>query len=93
VPVTAGSLIYIETNRDGAAENAADVAAFEQDTVVHEVGHAVGRSGDHPVTLFEEGGALSRYTASYLNKIRSNQQAVELARKQVGKCVIKCSQS
>lgn len=45
-----GSLVYGEVNRDLAEQNRTSALAEIQDTVVHEVGHAVGNNGKHPVT-------------------------------------------
>lgn len=52
-----------------------DVAVIGQDTVVHELAHAVGNSIDHPVTLIDLTDpnlpGASRYIEEYLNHIRS----------------------
>ncbi|GIW80813.1 MAG: hypothetical protein KatS3mg105_2620 [Gemmatales bacterium] len=79
-----GAFIYKEVVRDIAAQIKVDVKLLEQDTVVHEVAHAVARSGDHPVTLagaelgapmpsikkFKAG--LSIYLPKYIALIRSS---------------------
>lgn len=68
-----GSIVYLETNRDAAVENGQTIAFWEQDTVVHEVGHAVGNSSAHPVTQWEvDGVTYSRYTEQYLKSIRTS---------------------
>ena len=67
-----GSLIYKEVNADYARRNGIPLSINATDTVVHEVGHALGKSGLEPVTRLGE--ALSRpsvYRADYLNLIRS----------------------
>jgi hypothetical protein len=67
-----GSVIFLETIRDwGVVNDPPGVAVVEQDTVVHEVGHAVADSSD------EEGVTTaptvpSRYSEKYLNLIRRN---------------------
>ncbi len=71
-----GSLIYLETIRDGSPFLAdPSVAATEQDTVVHEVGHAVASSGLHPVTGADSDPVVlagySRYKPDYLGMIRA----------------------
>jgi hypothetical protein len=68
-----GSLIYIESNRDAAVEAGVSVAVYEQDLVVHEVGHAVANSGSHPVTGGDTNpvGTFSKYTPDYIAHIRS----------------------
>ncbi len=68
-----GSLIYLEVNKDFARQPPpSDPTVEEQDTVVHEVGHAVGRSISEspPVTRYAQ-GTPSRYTEWYLMCIRS----------------------
>ncbi len=66
-----GSLIYLEVIKDCSREPPPfDATAKEQDTVVHEVGHAVGRSVVEPVTRWTE-GIPSRYREEYLKSIRS----------------------
>lgn len=50
-PAKGGSLIYIETCND-VADIGGNALVFKQETVVHEVGHAVANSGKHPVTGF-----------------------------------------
>jgi hypothetical protein len=78
-PGVGGCLIYMETIRDVCLELGLDPIAKLRDTVVHEIGHAVGISGDHPVTEFEPrpggpptSGVMSRYTPEYINFIRSS---------------------
>lgn len=69
-----GCFIYLETNRDGAVKEGVNVAVYEQDTVVHELGHAVTRErGVHPVTGGDSTprGNFSRYTEAYLARIRA----------------------
>ncbi len=90
-PSTGGSLIFLETLKDSIREwNSAAPPAdritetdYERDTVVHEVGHAVGRSLSHPVTGFDglqmgqrapqtlPHNEPSRYVPQYLALIRS----------------------
>jgi uncharacterized repeat protein (TIGR01451 family) len=83
---TGGSLIYLETCRDAALENGWNVQAAIQDTVVHEVGHAVANSNEEPVTGWDakyrdnirpRGSNFtppdaSRYVERYLHLIRSS---------------------
>lgn len=67
-----GSIVYIETDRDYALEHGWNISQEQQDTVVHEVGHAVANSNTHPVTLLLVNGTFSRYTEEYLLRIRSS---------------------
>ncbi|MEK6674438.1 MAG: hypothetical protein AABZ47_02150 [Planctomycetota bacterium] len=57
-----GSLSFIEAIRDGTS----NPVVREQNNIVHETGHAVGRSGDEPVT-----DEASNFNANYLEHIRS----------------------
>ena len=59
-----GCLVFLEVHRSG--EGIATPTAEEQDTVVHELGYAVGRQGTEPVT-----DGASRYVPTYLNAIRA----------------------
>ncbi|MBW3597049.1 MAG: hypothetical protein KY475_07210 [Planctomycetes bacterium] len=68
-----GSFIFMETIRDRSWESQVPTAQLEQDIVVHEVAHAVGNNGSHPVTLYEvDGATFSRYTEDYLRHIRTS---------------------
>ena len=58
-----GSLIFLETHR--ISEGVYNPIAEEQDTVVHELGHAVGRLDAEPVT-----NGSSQYEAIYMDAIR-----------------------
>ena len=60
-----GSLIYLEIHQ--SHEGVGNPAAEEQDTVLHETGHAVARSPDEPVT-----DGSSTFNANYVNRIRSS---------------------
>jgi hypothetical protein len=87
VAVSGGSLIYLEANSDAAIWYGESVPVWEQDTVVHEVGHAVAKFGGHPVTGIDgEQWAIdatspdgiviahhnpSRYQPEFLARIRS----------------------
>lgn len=62
------AIIFMETDHDVARESGLNIALNEQDTVVHELGHLVGNSGDEPVSI------NSRYTKVYLKHIRSSQK-------------------
>jgi len=63
--------MYLEVIKDCSREPPPFYATRkEQDTVVHEVGHAVGRSVVEPVTRWTE-GIPSRYREEYLKSIRS----------------------
>ncbi|MEK6674389.1 MAG: hypothetical protein AABZ47_01895 [Planctomycetota bacterium] len=64
VNIAGGSLIYLEVHQP--REGVGNPVAEERDTVVHETGHAVGRSTDEPVT-----DGASNFKANYLNHIRS----------------------
>ncbi|HWE35547.1 MAG TPA: hypothetical protein VG406_03170 [Isosphaeraceae bacterium] len=64
-----GSLIFWEVIQDYARLNGASPVVKEQDTVVHEIGHAVGNSGTEPVTQYPT--APSVYDPTYLNFIRT----------------------
>lgn len=82
-----GSVVFIESNRDVAIQDGTAPATEEEDTVVHEVGHAVADSARHPVTggdaqsipigTKSKDGILvtthdfSVYQAAYLDWIRS----------------------
>ena len=67
-----GSLIFIETIKDYSHKNGLNTAKEEQDTVVHEIGHAVARSLQEPVTLYEQDTNLPiRYTPEYITLIRT----------------------
>lgn len=67
-----GSLIFIETIKDYSREEGLNAAKEEQGTVVHEVGHAVARSSQEPVTLFDQDQNLPiRYTSEYIALIRT----------------------
>ena len=59
-----GALIFLEIHQ--AHEGISDPLGAEQDTVVHEIGHAVGNGDDEPVST------NSVYEANYLNLIRSS---------------------
>jgi hypothetical protein len=72
-PGDGGCIILLETIIDSSAERNYDPTQREQDTVVHEVGHAVGRIGDEPVTLWDQ-GTPSRYTEDYLKAIRKSEK-------------------
>jgi hypothetical protein len=63
-----GSLIYLEV--DQGHEGVSNPVAKEQITVVHESGHAVGDSGDHPVTTNSD--QSSTFVANYLVHIRAS---------------------
>jgi len=63
------SLIFLETAVDVAREEQWPADDFERDIVVHEVGHAVAKSGEHPVTQWPN--VPSRYVEEYLKEIRS----------------------
>ena len=60
-----GSLIFLEVHQ--SHEGVGDPVGEEQDTVVHETGHAVGDSGQEDVTDFQ-----SHFLATYLVNIRSS---------------------
>jgi hypothetical protein len=62
-----GSLIFLEAHQ--SHEGVGDPLAEEQLTVVHETGHAVGDSNDHPVTGNSDQDA--NFVANYLVHIRS----------------------
>ena len=64
-----GSIIYHETNLDAAAANGRNAAIEEQDTVVHELGHAVGNAPE-PVTRIPSGP--SQYTLESIAGIRQS---------------------
>ncbi len=49
-----------------------DAAAVQRNAVIHEVGHNVADSGDHPVTRFNLGAGPLQYTEEYLKKIRES---------------------
>jgi hypothetical protein len=68
-PFKGGSVIYLESIQDVARTRGRNPLFEEVDTVVHELGHAVGRSQVEPVTLFP---ASFRYTPFYINAIRSS---------------------
>lgn len=59
-----GCLIYLEVHRSG--EGVVSPVAEEQDTIVHELGHALGRGVAEPVT-----DGSSRYLPASLNDIRN----------------------
>jgi hypothetical protein len=63
-----GAVIFTETTWDDARWFNVDRTVYEQDTVVHEVGHLFG--GGEPVTRYDE-GLPSVYTDKYLAQIRS----------------------
>lgn len=68
-----GSLVFIETIHDRAyVFYYDDPVLHERNMVVHEVGHAFGRSA-HPVTIYEDQGNQGpiRYVEDYLKQIRS----------------------
>lgn len=72
-----GCFIFIESNADAARDiPVVTRAVYEQDTVVHEIGHAVGARFTHPVTGADSDpvGAYSRYTPVYINSIRSSEK-------------------
>jgi len=69
-----GSAIYLETIRDSSVQHDWDALRKEQDNVVHEVGHALAQSGEHPVTRFTNEEIYSRYTDEYLKAIRESQK-------------------
>lgn len=60
-----GSLIYLEIHQ--IHEGTTNPTSEEQDTIIHETGHAVGNSRNEPVT-----DGLLRFTSLYLNEIRSS---------------------
>ncbi len=65
-----GSLIYIEAIVDIARQCGWNATLTEQDTVVHEVGHAVADSRAEPVT--RRPSEPGRYTEEYLKEIRES---------------------
>ena len=68
-PVPAGgSVIFLEVHQ--IHEGVTNPIAEEQITVVHETGHAVGRSDDHPVTGNDDQD--STFVGNYLAHIRSS---------------------
>ena len=69
-PPAGGGVIYLETIKDGARQRGWDATLKEQDTVVHELGHAVSGYGGHPCTKWE--ATPSRYTEDYLKWIRQS---------------------
>lgn len=77
--ISGGSLIYKETIYDKFGSQA---VLKERDTVVHELGHAVGdySAEDNPTTTNVHEGPTrwpdvpSRYSDAYLNAIRSNEK-------------------
>ncbi len=70
-----GSLIFIEASRDRALDFNEKPAEREQNVVIHEVGHALTGSEEHPVTVSDVaqmGVPIKfQYTSQYLDKIRS----------------------
>jgi hypothetical protein len=77
-----GSLVLVEAIRDAAREGypdgtPEDPARLEREIVVHEVGHAVGRRDEEPVTRWGAGErGVSRYTERYMRLIRTSPRPV-----------------
>ncbi len=74
-----GSIIWIETAHDFAREEQVNPSIFEQDTVVHEVAHALARipDEDNPKTPAIEGptnysDVPSRFSDHYIDAIRAS---------------------
>lgn len=68
-----GSLIYKETIVDILSGTGIPVSLKEADTVVHEIGHAVGDRSSEPVTNYDQPPFQpSTYTPEYLDAIRSS---------------------
>jgi hypothetical protein len=65
-----GSMVFLETIRDTSAEHNWSASQKEQDSVVHELGHATGGSDLEPVTKWSQGDP-SRYTEDHLKAIRT----------------------
>ena len=69
-----GCWIFLENSRDLSREHNQDPVLMERNAVVHEVGHAVARSGDDVDVTSWDG----RYTEEYLLRIRSTQKPYSL---------------
>lgn len=63
-----GSIVYLETIRDVAAEEGLPPDELEQDTVVHEIGHNFPDTPDGPGHTIER---LGLYTDEIIDAIRS----------------------
>ncbi len=78
--ISGGAIVYLEVHLEH--EGVGNPARQEQNTVIHEVGHAVGDSGDEPVTnvdhlpASEEQIPAPRYTDNYIDHIRSQEVPV-----------------